>query len=344
MFSKEELIERIKNDEIETYEIVQLGKKIALDEDVLLHLYLNGYYVSDIEDKYPEISYKRNKYESIIDSVNGTKLGSLWFDIDILLPSLIYELYNERNESLKDRDSYKWISYRLVPGFNEIFEICKNGIPSDIKQKSEEVLKIKKGNETIEEQLYKLIKLSRQNLDYKMECIDEIVAEDRLRLDIINHENMSQAEESSFLSNLYDYKEVEYENRIYAYLVNQEKEKAKCLLEIVVENNSEMMIFYYEVILQMVNNKILDIETINEIDDSIKYIFQNFDNGNALKNLLPNSEIETIVTYLAKKIKSNEFNYKYDPIIALVNKIPYTEKNEYYEQKQQINKYMKNRK
>ena len=94
MFSKEELIERIKNDEIETYEIVQLGKKIALDEDVLLHLYLNGYYISDIEDKYPEISYKRNKYESVIDSVNGTKLGSLWFDIDILLPSLIYELYN----------------------------------------------------------------------------------------------------------------------------------------------------------------------------------------------------------------------------------------------------------
>ena len=159
MKTKKQLINEIKNLEFDSYLLGEVDKKLLMDLDVLIMLYLYGIDFDDVIKMCPNI----NKYKEIVTAIkikliqsNNNYAKLLPEDYLTYVSIELMDFYIEKN---KLKNTYlvnydnDWFRNFLLPGFRDLFEKCKNGIPENFDDMCDELLETKINNVTVEEEL-----------------------------------------------------------------------------------------------------------------------------------------------------------------------------------------------
>lgn len=160
--TKAELLNKIQNQEIDSYLIHDIDKKYLMDIDVLIMLYINDINFNDILDLCPDI----NKYKKVIETIklklleNKNEFYSMipkdyFYYVGIEITDYYMEKNNLERFYIQDYDN-EWFRFFLIPGFKELFESCKNGIPENFDKVCDKVLSMKFDDVSIKDELNNL--------------------------------------------------------------------------------------------------------------------------------------------------------------------------------------------
>ena len=157
--TKKDLLNSIKNHEIDSYLLHNIDKSYLMDLDVLITLYISGINFYDVIDLCPDI----NKYKKIVEDIKFklvknknnfySMIPEVYFGyVGIEITDYYIEKKKLENNYVQDYDN-DWFRFFLIPGFRELFEICKNGIPENFDDVCDKVLSIKKNGTLIKDEL-----------------------------------------------------------------------------------------------------------------------------------------------------------------------------------------------
>ena len=162
MNSKEKIIDAIRNNEIDEYNIDSVDHVLLASDEVLREVIENGLSL-DFIDRVDLVSRKKELYNSIYKAMKETELGSLWDELRLISPANfdLYEFLSGHACKTNDceLDNNAFLIFHLIPGFNEVIKRCNNIVPTaeEAKVLSNDILKLKKDGRTIKDELFGLI-------------------------------------------------------------------------------------------------------------------------------------------------------------------------------------------